>query len=128
MSGRSFAETMNSVRVMAAGLKANADRVAKRGIGTDFVAMLESLQQKAMNLDSEQEGLKGKLKAKTAEVEATMQLIDKSMSEARKVVKLEMDKANWKEFGIQDKTERTPRKTVQASAALNVSAKPEGTK
>ena len=45
---------------------------------------------------------KRKLKTKTEELETQIESLNKMMSEAKKVVKLEMEKSTWKSFGIQD--------------------------
>jgi hypothetical protein len=117
MGRQTYAEVINSVKVMVSGLKANSDRVSKRGLSNDFITNLDSVMQDAMRLDNEQESLKAKLKQKTAELEGAMVKIDQQMSEAKKVVKLEMAKESWKEFGIQDKTEKKPPVKKAAVAA-----------
>jgi hypothetical protein len=101
MARSSYAEILKSVKVMIAGLKSNAERVGKRGLSPDFTGRMETALGKAMSLDNEQEDLKAKLKTKTAELEKQMAALDKMMSEAKKVVKLEMEKESWKSFGLQ---------------------------
>ncbi len=56
-----------------------------------------------MDLDNLQEDLKAKLKTKTAELDDKIEELGKMMSEAKKAVKLEMEKESWKSFGIDDK-------------------------
>ena len=102
MRKESYAEIINSAKVMLSGLKLNTERVGKRGITGEFITKLESIQKTAMDLDNEQEDLKAKLKTKTAELEGKIEELEKMMSEAKKVVKLEMEKESWKTFGIQD--------------------------
>ena len=99
----SYAEIINFAKVMLSGLKANTDRVGKRGISSDFITKFESIQKNAMDLDNEQEDMKAKLKSKTSELEGKMEELNKMMSEAKKVVKLEMEQSSWKSFGIEDK-------------------------
>ena len=98
----SYAEIINSAKVMISGLKGNAERVGKRGINGEFIGKMEELQGKGMTVDNEQEDLKAKLKTKTVELEGIIEELNKMMSEAKKVVKLEMEKESWKSFGIQD--------------------------
>ena len=86
---------------MLAGLKQYPDRVGKRGLDSQFISDLETLQKSAQELDNTQEDLKAKLKAKTAELDGHIITLDKKMSEAAKAVKLEMEKETWKSFGIQ---------------------------
>ncbi|MEK6793663.1 MAG: hypothetical protein AABZ39_02720 [Spirochaetota bacterium] len=97
---KSYASEINAAKLMAAGLKAQSARVAKRGISADFTSKLDALQNDARNLDNEQEALKAREKEKTAELKAKMKDLKKMMSEANKAVKLEMEKESWKEFGI----------------------------
>ena len=100
---KSYAETINDGKVMISGLKSNTERVAKRGLSADFITNLENVQKIVMDLDNEQKDLKAKLKSKPAELEKNKVIYSSLMSEARKVVKLEMEKESWKSFGINDK-------------------------
>ena len=104
MPKTSYAETMNSVKVMLAGLKANAERVAKRGLDTDFVTNLESAYASAQVLDNEQESLKAELKKKTDQLNNEIANLKKLLAEARKIVKIEMEQSSWMEFGIAAKS------------------------
>ena len=99
---KSYAEEINSAKVMLAGLKLNTERVEKRGLSADFITKLEGLHKTSQSLDDQQEDLKAKLKTQTAALDANMKVRGKMMSEAKKVVKLEMEQAAWKGFGIQD--------------------------
>jgi hypothetical protein len=103
MTTDTFAETINSGKVMADGLNANADAVAKRGIDAGFISGMNSAVTKAQKLNAEQETLKASLKAKTAELDAEMASLKKMHAEAKKVVKLAVDQKRWLEFGISDK-------------------------
>jgi hypothetical protein len=99
---KSYAETINSAKVMISGLKSNADRVSKRGADAAFIAKFESSYSNAQTLDNEQEDLKAKLKTKTSSLESELDTLNSLMAEGRKVVKLEMEKESWKSFGITD--------------------------
>jgi L-lysine 2,3-aminomutase len=103
MARSSYAEQLKAAKVMVAGLRSNADRVSKRGLSSDFTDKLEQTFTDVMDLDNEQEDLKAQLKMKTAELEKKVGSLDKQMSEAKKVVKLEMEQAAWKAFGLQVK-------------------------
>jgi hypothetical protein len=100
---KSFAENINQNNVMISGLKSNQERAAKRGFGSDAVSAMETDINDAKILNNEQETLKAKLQTKTEELNKKMEKIDKQYNEAKKVVKLEFDKSQWKEFGIDDK-------------------------
>lgn len=102
-SKKSFGEVISQVQVMSAGLKNNAEEVAKRGISTEFVTALEKERAEAIALNDEQEKAKAELKVKTDALNAKMNSIEAKMSEAKKVVKLALPKAQWIEFGISDK-------------------------
>ena len=68
MRKESYAELINSAKVMVSGLKLNTERVGKRGITGEFINKLESIQKSAMDLDNEQEDLKAKLKTKFSHI------------------------------------------------------------
>ena len=103
MSKNSFAETANDAKTMIAGLKANQAAVAKRGVDADFTIRMEKHLEVLRQLDNEQEALKAKLKTKTAELDAEVASLQALYSEAKKVVKMSIDQAGWREFGIEDK-------------------------
>ncbi|HRU92274.1 MAG TPA: hypothetical protein P5268_04470 [Candidatus Marinimicrobia bacterium] len=103
MTKTSFAETVNSGKLMATGLQANAETIARRGINADFIATLNTTIGNVERLNAEQESLKADLKAKTAELDAELANLNKMYSEAKKVVKLAIDKTRWLEFGVTDK-------------------------
>lgn len=102
-SKKSFGEVISQVQVMSAGLKNNSEEVSKRGISTEFVTALEKERAEAIALNDEQEKAKAELKVKTDALNAKMNSIEAKMSEAKKVVKLALPKAQWIEFGISDK-------------------------
>lgn len=102
MTKMSFAETVNSGKLMVTALQANAEAVAKRGIDAEFIATLNTTVGNVERLNAEQETLKASLKSKTAELDAELAILNKMYNEAKKVVKLAIDKARWLEFGITD--------------------------
>ena len=103
MASKSFAQTMNNAKLMLAGLKQNPERLAKRGLHSDFVAKYETAFDEAQTLDNEQEKLKAEQKSKTDALKQRLTDLGALHSEARKIVKIEMPNATWKEFGIGDK-------------------------
>jgi len=103
MPKKTYAEQISQAEVMTAGLKNNADRVARRGLDAAFVTKLEADRQAATARNNEQEKLKADLKAKTAQLDATLAELDKGLAEARKIVKLDFPQGQWREFGIEDK-------------------------
>ena len=103
MPGKTYAETTNDTKTMLSGLKNNLDTVARRGIDKDFISRMESSLEIVKQLDNEQEQLKAMLKTKTTELDAELVKIKAMLSEAKKVVKMSIDQAGWREFGIEDK-------------------------
>ena len=103
MTTAPFAEVLNSAKTMIAGLQANLETVAKRGLDKEFTAKMERTLDVIKNLDNEQEALKAKLKTKTAEMDSELNNLKALLSEAKKVVKMSVDQAGWREFGIEDK-------------------------
>ena len=103
MARKSYADNVNTAKVMISGIKANPDRMSKRGLGEEFLAGLTEDYNAVQQLDNEQESLKARLKEKTAELDGRMNSLKKKISEAKTTVKMEMEKKTWVEFGIQDK-------------------------
>ena len=103
MSKNSFADTANAAKTIIAGLKANPEAVARRGLNKEFTARLEKSLESIKALDNEQEALKAKLKTKTAELDAEITNLQTLYSEAKKVVKMSVDQTGWREYGIEDK-------------------------
>jgi hypothetical protein len=99
----SYAEKINDTKVMLAGLTANIERLGKRGISADFIAKLQGMYDEAKTIDNEQESMKARLKEKSDALHQKMDEVETVYREAKKVVKLEMPKESWKEFGIADR-------------------------
>ena len=100
---KSYAVQISNAQVMLSGLKANQEKLEKRGITDEFVTSLGSVLNNAIDKNNEQEKLKADLKSSTASLDAFLSQMAKLMSEANKLVKLEMPQEQWKEFGIQAK-------------------------
>jgi len=103
MSKPSYAEQISGAQVMVAGLRANAGQVSRRGLDDQFINKLDSDRLSAAALNDQQERLKAELKSKTAELDAMMAEMDKGVTEAKKIVKLDFPQEQWKQFGIEDK-------------------------
>ena len=100
---KAYAEQISDAQVMKAGLAANLDELQRRGISQQFVATLNGRINSAIEQNNLQEKLKADLKSATAALETMLKELDASMSEAIKVVKLQIPQAQWKEFGIKAK-------------------------
>ena len=102
MGSQSLGETLTGSGLMVAGLKVNIDKLKRRGLDEGFVASLEGLNKTIGELNAEQEALKSRLKEKTAQIDEAVASLKAKLSEARKVIKLELPQTGWKEFGITD--------------------------
>lgn len=98
-----FAELMNCVKVMIAGLKANAERVERRGLDQAFLEGMESALNEVLIIDNEHEAIKAALKTKTSQLQAKVSQLYGMFQEAKKVVKLEFPQEAWIGYGMTDK-------------------------
>ena len=100
---KTYSKEITDAQVMLAGIKTNVAVLAKRGINVEFTNELDNTINTCVNLNNEQEELKARLKTKTEELNKQLAELKKKISEARKIVKLDMPQTTWKEFGIEDK-------------------------
>jgi hypothetical protein len=99
----SYAEEICAARLMLAGMKANADKLNKRGIDRENIAMLEDLINEVTALEAEQAALMARHKEKTAALQEKVVKISKIRGNNKKLVKIDFAKESWREFGIMDK-------------------------
>lgn len=102
-SNNSFAELLKGSRLMATGLKAYAEEVAKRGLDSEFITKLEKVTNETEIKNSKQEKLKAETKQMTEMLALDKQELRKLLSEAKKVVKMTIPQSLWGQFGIEDK-------------------------
>ena len=103
MSKNSLGEISNKVSLMISGLKINQEQLKRRAIDATFTASLENALKETLQTDNEQESLKAQLKSKTAEYDKKLAALHSIYTEAKSIVKLDIPKEKWKEFGIDDK-------------------------
>ena len=103
MPKNSFAEKMNNAKLMLDAVKQNAERLTKRGLDVDFVTRYEGVYNETQAQNTEQEKVKTELKTATEALKQKSHELDALYSEAKKIVKIEMENSTWKEFGIGDK-------------------------
>ncbi len=103
MARQSFADIMNANKLMLAGLRNHIDQLTRRGIDTAWIDGYAGNQDTLQTTDNEQERLKAEVSAKTKEVNEGLEDLNAQYSEAKKLVKMEIDPTVWKEFGITDK-------------------------
>lgn len=102
MAKKSYPESISQAKVMIDGLTGNLSNLPK-GMDEAFLTSLTDSRARAVALNSEQEKLKADLKTRTAELDAEVATMMKLYSEAKKRVKMEYPREQWKEFGINDK-------------------------
>jgi seryl-tRNA synthetase len=89
---KSFATQINDAQVMYAGLKSNIETLKKRGINDEFITSLDHILSNAIQQNNEQERLKAQLKIATATLDTSLSDLNNLMTEAVKVVKLDIPK------------------------------------
>ncbi|MDR3253332.1 MAG: hypothetical protein LBT35_07210 [Tannerella sp.] len=100
---RTYAQTISDAEVMVKGIRDNQEVLSKRQIDAAFADALQQSIADSVALNSEQESLKAKLKAKTEQLNTALSALEKKAAEARKVIKLDIPQSSWREFGINDK-------------------------
>lgn len=92
MSNRSnsYAEQINDSKVMLAGLKAQIERLRKRGIDDEFITGLEEIYDEVRTVGNEQEAMKARQKEISALLREKMKELRKRHNLAKKIVKMEM--------------------------------------
>ena len=87
---------------MIDGLKGRNDKLPL-GVKAEDITKLEELRKKMETLNSEQEKLKADLKTKTEELSKTITEMESKVSFIKKLIKIDIPKTQWREFGIEDK-------------------------
>jgi cell shape-determining protein MreC len=103
MATKTYSQEISDAQVMLSGIRTNQSVLAERKIDDTFTNELHSTIEACINLNNEQEQLKARLKEKTQELNERMTQLKSKTKEARKVIKMDMPQASWKEFGILDK-------------------------
>jgi hypothetical protein len=98
----SYAEKINSAKLLAEGLGKHLDELSPVGLNEAYVTNLENQRKTTENLNVQQERLKAELKNTTSSLTKEIRTIDNMVSRGRKLVKIEIPFPLWKEFGIGD--------------------------
>jgi len=99
-----FENKLGNAEILLTAIKADTpEDVAKLGISTDLITETENAFTGARQLNQEQEELKARLKAKTAELTQAMTQLTKLYGKMKKKIKADIDLELWKKYGIQDK-------------------------
>lgn len=99
---KSYSEKIISAKVMSDGIIQMKDNLPI-GITEDMATKLQTLRDNVEKVNSEQEAIKASLKAKTEELNAKIDEMDKLYSNLKKRIKLDVEQSLWKTFGIDDK-------------------------
>ena len=97
MSKNSYSDNLSQVKVIIDGFTGRITELPK-GIDEAFIKKLTEFHAGVATLNSEQEKLKADLKSKTAKLEVDMADMMKQHAEAKKRVKLDFPKEQWKEL------------------------------
>jgi seryl-tRNA synthetase len=103
MPKNAYSEKITRAQVMLSGLNNHLGQLERRGITAEFIDRLSAETAGAVTLNNEQEKLKADLKTKTAQLNGKLAEVAKLIAEAKKIVKLDVPKDQWKEFGMADK-------------------------
>ena len=96
MAKKTYSTNLAESQVMIDGLKGRNDKLPL-GVKAEDITKLEELRKKMETLNSEQEKLKADLRTKTiSEMESKVSFI-------KKLIKIDIPKTQWREFGIEDK-------------------------
>lgn len=99
----SMAALIQSAKLMAGGIEAKKDILAKSDLDEAKAKAIRERADKVSALDEKQEQLKAQLKACTAEIDAEQDALESELAAAKKTVKYFVPKEDWKAFGIDDK-------------------------
>lgn len=98
----SFAERINNIKIMLAGIKAEITDLAAWGITAEYIRAMENLYNEVLTLDNEHEAQKAILKSMTAKLNQKMDDLERRFMTAKKIVKIQKPKEAWIGFGFPD--------------------------
>ncbi|MCP4152699.1 MAG: hypothetical protein GY757_33500 [bacterium] len=88
---------------MAASILTHTAILTARGMDEAFSQNLKALADSLRAMNAEQEELKGTLKEKTSELNAKMVELNKTVRSVHQIVKIDLPKERWTDFGINAK-------------------------
>lgn len=94
------AKRMEAVRLMIEGLNAHQEELTICGISPDFVQKLDQQRIAAEQAEARQERLKAEKILSTESLLAEMRKLMKFYKRARTIVKNDIPRGGWLEFGI----------------------------
>lgn len=103
MADQKFSQSVSDFRTMASGITTRLDSLTGVGVAAADATTMNAYADQLDRLNSEQEELKAKLKAKTEELNATMKQAKAKNSELTKRIKIAVPQKEWLAFGIKAK-------------------------
>ncbi len=94
---------IESARAFLIGVKSLGKDPVKKNFEGNFTSQLETALDVIENIGKELDGLYDKISEKEKELGAHVKNIDRLLKEAKKTVKKNLPKKNWKNFGIASK-------------------------
>ena len=99
----SFNNLLTDLNLMGEAIPDYLEILSTVGITAETATKLKEFKTELEKLDSEQEKLKTELKLKTEALDKKKDEAIKVYSEYKKLIKIKVEKMNWKAFGIGDK-------------------------
>jgi hypothetical protein len=87
---------------MLGGMAVHAERLARRGMGPEFVAGMKQTLAKALQAHHRSLAYKARMMEQTNERNRYLEELHALYAEVRKQVKIELPYETWREFGITD--------------------------
>jgi hypothetical protein len=91
---------MEAVRLMIEGLNAHKEELVAAGISADFIQKMDQQRVAAEQAEARQERLKAEKILSTESLMAEMRKLMRFYKRARNIVKNDLPRGGWLEFGI----------------------------
>jgi uncharacterized DUF497 family protein len=100
MASKSFSQVLTEARLLASGIRKNAEQLTKRGIDIERADEVEALLKSVESLDNEQESLKSRLKLVSEELRVKTEELKTGVAKDFRIIKTDFPQEQWLEFGI----------------------------
>jgi hypothetical protein len=99
----SIAHRLSQAELLLAGLAVHGERLAKRGLDADFINGFSAVHQRMSDAYAAQQAYKARYLEKGVERRVHQRQLQELCREARKMIKVELPREAWREFGITDR-------------------------
>ena len=99
---RTIANQLAQIGLLLAGASAHAEQLAKVGLDAAFIANFQNRYRELLESHQVQQALKARLMEQNKSRVDQLTELNRLYRYSRKMVKLELDRASWIEFGIGD--------------------------